>query len=386
MDEFDTVLRSGAPASEKITVLMARFAPVMPRPPREWLGELLAVVEQYDPGLFVVRRLTSDLAFEARRARASLPDFRDLAPAEHGSIGRLIVVYLRCQRLRFDYRFAELVAFARRWLGEFPDDALLLAFLAGGCFGQGTTTDLARREAVGFLDRSLRSPNADQVSRTVCLYALWLGSDPDDLADRMLTLADDIVGRGEDDYYHHYLRTAALRRRADFESAIESINRAMTLLPDDRRDLHQDYVRERELTNAVRVLDRRVNAVLDDLVATLRTEIDDQVRQASKRLATQAERVQNTLSDSLLRVVEIIGLFVALVGFLAAGGFLTVRATSFWQHFGAIALTVAATLGFFTLLRWVVHNRPGAEDGDDAPPPAHRRLPRQLRRVFRLRS
>src|SRR5262249_39104278 len=67
-----------------------------------------------------------------------------------------------------------------------------------------------------------------------------------------------------------------------------------------------------------------------------------------------SETAQRIVSESLLGLVEVLGLFVTLAGFLIGSGVLAFHATGFWQQLTGVALLLVGSLVFFLLLRGVV--------------------------------
>jgi hypothetical protein len=84
---------------------------------------------------------------------------------------------------------------------------------------------------------------------------------------------------------------------------------------------------------------------------------------AKVELMKKQEDAQKVVSDSLLKIVEILGLFIALAGFLAGSGVIVFRAIGFWQHFASMAILLVGSTTFFVLLRLVVHQRTGDRYG-----------------------
>jgi hypothetical protein len=291
-----------------------------------WLSTLAADQAVDDRA---ARSLIADRAWQSRSAGDEM-----VAPAAPDSAReRLFLAYFEGQRLRYDFKFEALRSRAESWLVVFGNDALILAFAGFAALG------LQRPDGLSFVDRASGSANADRRSRHVCLHALWFASFLPDQLDRVFTLSNTMVALGEDDANVHYRRAAPLRKARQYDRALEEVDLAIAMLAPGSNDVHQDYVRERELINS----SRDIHAL-----------IDGQLQQATDDLRAQLAEAQRSLADGQFKVVEILGLFIALVGFLVGTGLTAIKATGYGQLSLAMGLLVVGTIVFFGLLRFVV--------------------------------
>lgn len=319
-----------------------------------WIVDLADVVAVAGLPTEVLRTVASELAWLARVAGQRMPDRSDRQRCEHAvdpELARLALAYVHGQRLKADYRFVALAEASREWLAQFPDDSLIRALAAFGALG-------ARQDSgPPLLERALAAPDCDVQTRLVTLQGLWFAAHLPDQPARMIQLSDEMIGRGEDPHSLYYWRASALRRLGRLDDATACIDRAIDLLPVGMTTWHQDYVRERELITTTRFLTEHIRresaAVGDQLRAELTTYLED-VRGEIARHSTDARRL---VSGSLLSLVEVLGIFVAITGFLIASGAVIVRAESFWDQFAAVGLLLVGALGFFVLLRLVVRFR-----------------------------
>lgn len=323
----DDLARLGRLArSEQVRELHERFAGRVGESLTGWAAELAALADAAGLGPAVLRTVVADLAWEARAAGLPIPQ----ADTAGTGPGALVAAWFEGQRLRYDFRFEALDQRSRDWVRRFPGDALLLALAAFAAAGR-------HDPAVGELvTRAIDSPNADEKSRHVALHALHFAVHDGPYAEQLLRLADDMLARNEANSNVYYRRAGANRQLGDYDAALTDIDRAMALLPAGRNDVHQDYVRERELSLSARATTR--------LVAKLTAQLEDTVEE---RVA-EAQRV---VSDGLLKIIEVLGLFIALVGFVAGTGLAAIKAQSFGQLALAMALLVVGTATFFFLLR-----------------------------------
>jgi hypothetical protein len=324
-----------------------------------WIDELADLADECDLSPRVLRGTISTLAWQARDVGQPMPT---VSVEESGPVGtrELCRRYLLGFRLRFDFRFDALSAQVRTWLRADPEDALLLAM--SGFAGLGQQSSRALRD----IDASLASPNADYVTTIFCLHGLWFGNDVDGQAERIEALSDELISRGEIEPNVFFWRAYAFRRMERFDEARESIDRAIELLAPGNNTIHQDYVRERALITTSKVLVAQVATQARQVSAELREEMSTQLEAAKAELRAQQEDAQKAVSDSLLKIVEILGLFIALAGFLVGSGIVAFRAAGFWQNFASMALVLVGSLLFFGLLRLTIRFRPRRRRGSRA--------------------
>lgn len=153
------------------------------------------------------------------------------------------------QRLRFDFRFASMLeAFAK-----VPDlverDSLLMAL-------RGFAEVGARKGGLETLEAALGMADANQNTRQVALHGLWLSNEVP-YAELSLRTCDLIDELGETDYNTGFRRAAALRKLGRYREAMEAIDEAIELLGTASNDIHQDFVRERELILVCDFLDSK---------------------------------------------------------------------------------------------------------------------------------
>jgi flagellar biogenesis protein FliO len=81
-----------------------------------------------------------------------------------------------------------------------------------------------------------------------------------------------------------------------------------------------------------------------------------------RRIDEQAAAAEQTLSRSLVSLVEVLGLFVALIGFLGAGAVTVFQGQSAGEKILTLVLLLIGSVGFFLTLRAVV-SRPARPRG-----------------------
>ncbi|MCP2342912.1 hypothetical protein [Actinomadura rupiterrae] len=356
-------LLDAAPASERAATLVEYLKPETSGDSLAWITELAHIAE--DPGLDLpqLRRACTDLAWLARLAEQRCPDDRDWTLARSGSrTQRLVLAYVHGQRLRFDYRFAELRTRCNQWLGEFHDDALVLSLAAFAALGSRASNGL------DLYQRAIDAPDADDKSRNLALTAIWFAEHLDGSAEMLLSLSETMMARGEDNPNVHYRRATALRRLARYDEALTEIDLAIDLFGVGNLLVHEQYAQERRAIIDARDLRRQAESVRDTLGAELSERVDarvteaasaleQRIEEASRQLTGRVAVAQELVSEGLLKMVEVLGLFVTLLGFLIGSGTVIIKAKTFEQR--ALTMTVVAlgAIIFFALLRRVVGPR-----------------------------
>lgn len=321
-----------------------RLSAILSLPPPERYPALALALKAYVDDVPTARRLLSDLAWRARDLGHDLvPPPSDL-PTET----RVLVRCYYGQRLRFDFKFRELDYWCRQWTRE-DQDALLLALAGFAAFG------LNDPQAATYVNRSLTCADADVKSRHACLHALWFAESAGDL-DMLLTLTEQMLADGEGDANVYYRRAGGLRRTGRYAEARDAIDDAIEMLGQGQNDVHQDYVRERELIVAV----GRSNAAADAAVSRieeLERRVTDTIAATSEDLGKRVDRAEGLVADSLLRTIEILGLFLALTGFVVGTAAAAVGSDSYWKLIIAMTLLLAGSLAFLVMMRWVVSSQ-----------------------------
>ncbi|GLY74379.1 hypothetical protein [Actinoallomurus iriomotensis] len=353
------------PVDERAAVLVDRLASRTSSDGLDWIAELARYVERYGLDVPEIRRAATDLAWMARVGEQRYPGDLEWGAAR-GVTGsrtqRLVLAYVHGQRLRFDYRFREILARCNEWLTEFHDDALIRSFAAFGGLGSRALNGL------DLYDRAVQAPDADRKSRQVALTAIWFADHLDEQPDMLLRLSDEMMARGDDDANIHYRRAAALRRLGRYDEALTEIDLAIDRFGVGNMLVHEQYAQERRTIIHTRDMRRgaaeeaarlgdemaaRVDERIDQASAALEEKIDE----ASQRLAQRVSFAQELVSEGLLKMVEVLGLFVTLLGFLIGSGAVLVKSKTFSERAVAMTVVVVGALVFFGLLRLVTHVR-----------------------------
>ncbi|MFB9830820.1 hypothetical protein [Actinoallomurus acaciae] len=353
------------PVGERAAVLVDHLASRTSSGGLDWIADLARGVERYGLGLPEVRRAATDLAWMARVAEQRYPG--DLEWGAAGGVSgsrtqRLVLAYVHGQRLRFDYRFREILERCNGWLAEFHDDALILSFAAFGGLGSRAPNGL------DLYDRAVRAPDSDRKSRQVALTAIWFADHLAEQPDTLLRLSDEMMARGDDDANIHYRRAAALRRLGRYDEALTEIDLAIDRFGVGNMLVHEQYAQERRTIIHTRDLRRgadeaaarlsdEMTARMDERIDRASAALEEKIEEASRQLTERVSVAQKLVSEGLLKMVEMLGLFVTLLGFLIGSGTVLVKARTFSERAIAMSVVVVGALVFFGLLRLVTQVR-----------------------------
>lgn len=350
-DALDRRLTDAEPG-RRAAVLVEHLGPQVATASLGWIGELSAAAARHGLTMPEVRTAATDLAWRAREQGQRFPGSADWEALHGGAtVDRLVLAYVHGQRLRFDFKFEALQSQSHRWLAEFGGDALILGLAAFGALGSrsGRGLDLYRQ--------AVAAPDADSKSRHVCLHALWFADHLPDQAELMLELSNELTATGALDANVFFRRAFALRKLGRFEQALDEVDRAISMLGPGNNAVHQDYVRERELIVVSSQLHRYAQELTREVGATAAEQAEQRIKEASAALTEKVESAQRVVAEGTLKVVEILGLFVTLAGFVVGSGAVVVKAGTFGERATAMALVLVGCLLFFGLLRFVTNFR-----------------------------
>jgi hypothetical protein len=308
-----------------------------------WLAELADAEARTSIPLVTIRQAISSLGWADRsvgNATFSTAVYAAAIPADAPHRERLVLfaAYLVSQRLRFDFRFEALRAESLGWVEFGPDAQLatMVIFAKMGLHLQSAVDDLAMLRANFTLD---------EVCRDILLHALWFGAHLPEQAEQILALSDDILAHGDASANVYFRRAYAFRRKGNLDQAAIEIHRAIELLAPGNNDVHQDYVRELEFINTTALFREQV-----------RTSVDEQLAGALESLDSRARAAEELVSGSMVNMVEVLGLFVALIGFLGAGAVTLLNQMNPTNQVVIVLLLFVGSIGFFLTLRFIVRS------------------------------
>ncbi|MGI5417047.1 hypothetical protein [Actinomadura luteofluorescens] len=346
---------------EKASVLVDHFAAATAGPPSAWVDEFVSRVEEFGLSVRQIRRAATDLAWLARKNGQGYLDETDRArvlAASNSRTARLCLAYIHGQRLRFDFKFAQLHRQCLDWLTEFEGDALVLSFAAFAALGARTSN------GPSMYQRAVDAPDADDKSNQVLLTGINFADHLPEQPQMMLTLSDEMMARGQENAIVYYRRATAYRKLGRFEDGLYEIDRAIDDLGPGDVLVHEQFTQERRSIILAQDLQKQterntqavadsITAQVDERIAAASAELEQRLDEASLRLAQRVDVAQEMVSSGLLKMVEILGLFVALVGFIAGSGAVVIKSHGLEERALSMLLVVGGSLVFFALLRLV---------------------------------
>lgn len=331
-----------------------------------WISDLTRIAREYALSLPDVRSIVADLTWLARERGAPYPDLPPAGDIDGDTtLDRLVQVYAYCHRLRYDFRYAQLWRDSRRWRelweGDPPSDPLVAALAAFGALGSGASYLEQGRALVG---AAVDHPEADARTRHVALMALQVAPDFPGRYEFMLQISSEMIDKGEVDPNVHFRRAWAMRGLGRYEEALVAVDRAIDMLPPASNAVHQDYIRERELIISSRQTEKRMEAMASSMIATLTTEVNRAQADAQREIQSAQEQLRSEVgerlnearslvSEGLFRIIEILGLFIAILGFVIGSGFIFLDSQAVNQRIYAMIVVLVGSVAFFLLLRLV---------------------------------
>jgi len=349
--DIDEALTKETSVSRQVAVLETAFRPLLTPDSVDWVFDLVDLVQRHGLRLEVSRGATSALGWAAREIGQRFvvaDDWARCRESESPAEAYRMLAYVQGQRLRFDFKFEELSRQVRGFMDEIGEDALLHSLAAFAALG------LHSPNAEPLLQRAAATAGYDSRCRYISLQGLWFATHLDDQPQRMIELSDEMIGRGEDSPNLYYWRAFALRRLRRFDDALECVDRAIATLPPGMNPVHQDYFRERELINTSRMLYEQVAALSEGVSDRLKVEFQSYFDTVQDDLDRQSYTARRIVSESLISLVETLGLFVTLAGFLVGSGTIVFRSDDFGHQLIAIGLMLVGSIVFFLLLRGVI--------------------------------
>ncbi|NUR25967.1 MAG: hypothetical protein HOV83_08990 [Catenulispora sp.] len=325
------------------------------------MDEFVSRVEEFGLSVRQIRRAATDLAWLARKNGQTYLDETDRArvlAASNSHTARLCLAYIHGQRLRFDFKFAQLHRRCLDWLTEFDGDALVLSFAAFAALGARTSN------GPSMYQRAVDAPDADDKSNQVLLTGINFADHLPEQPQMMLTLSDEMMARGQENAIVYYRRATAYRKLGRFEDGLYEIDRAIDDLGPGDVLVHEQFTQERRSIILAQDLQKQIErntqavadsitAQVDERIAAASAELEQRLDEASLRLAQRVDVAQEMVSSGLLKMVEILGLFVALVGFIAGSGAVVIKSHGLEERALSMLLVVGGSLVFFALLRLV---------------------------------
>ena len=166
-----------------------------------------------------------------------------------------------------------------------------------------------------------------------------------------------------------YRKAYALRRLGRFDEALRVADQCLQKIPPRQVQDRIRILQERDLILGERAIEHQAAAARE----AVRDQIQKAVATLEQHVAKQTEEIRRATTDGLFRIVEILGVFTAIIAILGGTvASMAARDLVWWQR-GVLALVAGVVaIGFFVLLRLIVAPKPPnrARSGDaQAPQP-----------------
>lgn len=309
-----------------------------------------------DTGLSVVRDfdVLTDLAWEARCQGLGAPvvisNEQLVGSGDPHRDAALAVLALQGSRFDFDHRkIHQILSIIGPHLleeGNIADAFELFARLAAG------------EQVPGEEIRVVAEATSIRKVQHLVLHGLWL-SPHASYGSLMVDLGRRIIRQHPNDFNAWMRRADGHRRLHDYQAALDAIDTAIYHLPAELLSIHGDYARQRFfITNEWQ---------MHDVIIRLG---QDQQNQLRSTVTAYGDKLRSEYQSMLFRVMEILALFTALIGLLAA----TVGATvagdlTMWERIGVISAASIFLIFFFVMVRLL--SRPDRRTYIELPEVAH---------------
>lgn len=176
------------------------------------------------------------------------------------------------------------------------------------------------------------------------------------LADFILVLEETDDNRKSVVYYRRSRASYALD---DVDLAMRDIGNAIRLLDKNQHSIFDQYYNQLRLYEQERSSNDRLGEKVREALAGMESDLRAEQQRLESEIIQSAERERELsrqqVSDALFRVVEILGVFLALIGLLGSTiGTTLFSEGSIGERIGMLGLGFAGTLLFFVMLRVIV--------------------------------
>jgi hypothetical protein len=254
---------------------------------------------------------------------------RDRDPAKDATVESqpaAMVALIGAMRLRFQERYVDLAELMKECAEYWGDDPMFSALRGLALLGRGDQVTTP-------IEHALAHPQCTGRIEHVCLHAYRAGDCLPNQGQLIVALANRMID--QDDLNLHWRRAYGYRQLSNWAAATRDIEQAFNKLT-RHHDLRQvdELIRERELIASMSSFDRQLSKALEGAIDQFRFEAQTQSR------------------ETLTRVVEIVGIFTALVTFVLTGTQLSTSEAgkSTGEAAALLALVGAGLLGFIALL------------------------------------
>ncbi|MDO5511997.1 hypothetical protein [Corynebacterium sp.] len=278
----------------------------------------------------------TDLAWEARSQGLGAPrvigNEQLVATGNRHQDAALAILALQGSRFDFDHRRMHQI------LSIIGPDLLAEGNL-GEAFEQFAR--LAAGEVVPTDDiRAVADAGAAVKVQHLVLHGLWL-SPHATYGSLLVEIGRRLIRQNPTDANAWMRRADGHRRLHDYQAALDAIDTAIYHLPADRLTIHDDFARQRLfITNEWQ---------MHDMITTLG---QDQQNHLRTTVSAYGEKLRTEYQSMVFRVMEILALFTALIGLLAATvGTAVAGSLSMWERIAVMSGASLFLIFFFVMVR-----------------------------------
>jgi tetratricopeptide (TPR) repeat protein len=322
-----------------------------------WIPEVLRWLQELDATWSESAEFCAKLCRSARDCRNSARPYLnadDIARSDLTGVPGRALMHLYLTSLRYEFRGTALEHFIESLPRPVSSlDPYTHALYAWALLVQNKPEGVAEMNAV--LNRG------GEDDRSV-LHALQEGlqyaEEIPDHAELMLTLWRRPGPASWRDETVLLREAAALRRLGRYDEALATIDRSIMLLQPNDTDRYHRRMSERWRIREQRETAMRIAREYERATSIARREVEQTTERLLAQLDDQVSSVRQQISENLFRIVEILGIFAAVIALVVGGAAAGNSAgITWWQRAVLILTSGAVAIGFFVLLRLIV--RPG---------------------------
>ncbi len=268
-------------------------------------------------------------------------------------IHRLFISTLRCSMLRFLFKYRDLERATNQALEHWPLNAYFIALHSLALLGQNDAR--GDNQLTQLWERVKDATDQEAgLARRACIDALWAARPTKQRMELLRVYCTHTLERyrnDDRDYITYYRLSFAYRHLGDYGSASTAIGHALDRLRGDSVEfLNDQFLRERDLI----ATETRAAEIRNELLAVTATLEEAQGQ------ATEAEhRLTQELSRQTIHLVEVLGLFSAIIAFVFGGFQMAPGADSVWRAILLILTTGIVSIAFLVVVMLVAqHLRP----------------------------
>jgi tetratricopeptide (TPR) repeat protein len=148
----------------------------------------------------------------------------------------------------------------------------------------------------------------------------------------------------------------ALRQLGRYDEALAAVDRSLMLLQPNDVDRYDHRMSERWRIYEQRDVALRISREYKRAHDEARREMEETTQRLLAQLDDQVESVRRQIADNLFRIVEILGIFAAVIALIVGGAAAGTAGTgvTWWQRAVLILTSGVVAIGFFVLLRFVM--------------------------------